>query len=93
MFDLQAALRSLYDSLNGLFGRMSSNDPQSLWVARIMLRIGEIEQDLSGASDPDALIASLNRYAGKVSMSDPDDSDALNTLLGEIENLLVANFG
>lgn len=87
MSDIQAALSSLYDSLNILFFRLAGTDPRGIWVSKIMLRIGEIKQDIGLDPNP-AAAAIAFALSGSVSVVDAGDGAAVDQILSDIEQFL-----
>lgn len=88
MADMNQPLHSLYDSLSALFSRLDGDDPKSLEVARIMLKIGQLISNDSQADD--GAVTRCNDLAGEVSTVDPQDADAVSALLAAIEAFLGA---
>jgi hypothetical protein len=64
---------------------MARSDANSLWVARLMLRIGEVEQHPLGNG---VLAGELNSLAGRVSTVDPTDGQLVSDILTAVEATL-----
>ena len=88
MEDLYDALASLFDSLNALSFRIPASSDHGTWIARVNFKIGSVQEDVGGVSDPERATARAHRFAGQASTLDPSDRGAVERLLEAIDAFL-----